>query len=317
MSLESIPGIQDYCHQIWMQGESGIPARFLPYCKLWKDLHAGTKYILWTEDSIFQLIKEKYDYLIEIWNNLSKMVLKIDIAKFCILYTYGGWYCDVDMEPLKDIRALLKGYELVFSKSYFEIAKLVGGPGKIPFFAKHMINNALMASVPGHPFWQLCINQLGYSTSLPRNQFTYASWILNVSGPELISRMFDHYTEKHPDHKIKVYSHHYFEPKLNILHITNKVKSKKSYAVGKPTHVVHYYTKSWLMEEDTFWANCIGSIVGLSLALLVIVVGIVIALVIAYPVDKYKYRIRKKDIQNPGSYEEITIHYSGVRDDLL
>lgn len=317
MGLESVPGIDRYCHQIWMQGESKIPDRFAPYCELWKKLHPGTEYILWTEESIFRLIKEKYSYLIDIWNSLPKLVLKIDIAKFCILESYGGWYCDVDMEPLKDIRPLLKGFEIVFSKSYFEIAKIVGGPGKMPFFAKYMINNALMASVPGHPFWPLCIQQLGYTTSLQRYDYTYASWILNIAGPELISRMYEHYTTRNPDHKIKIYSFDYFEPKLGLMYKTNKVKDKNSYKVGKDTHVVHYYTKSWLVEETSFMTNCIGSIVGLSLAMLLILLAIILALVIAYPIDKFKFKIRKKQSQESFTNEQISYRYRSIESALL
>lgn len=286
--------IDDYCHQIWMQGASEIPFRFVDYCDKWKSLHPETTYILWTEDSIFELIKKKYDYLIPIWQRLPKLVLKIDIAKFCILHTYGGWYCDVDMEPLKDVRPLLKDYEMVFSSSYFEIAKIVGKPGKIPYFAKYMINNAFMASTGNHSFWKTCIDQLGFTTSLPRKKFTYASWILNVAGPELISRVYDHYIRQNPNHKIKVYSYHFFEPKVSTLYLTTKQRNKNSYETGKNTYVVHYYTKSWLMEETAFWTNCIGTIVGLSLALLFIVLAIIIAVCIAYPPSKYKYRIRKK-----------------------
>ncbi len=42
------------------------------------------------------------------------MIQKIDFAKYCIIYTYGGVYVDMDSECLKSIDGLFTGKKIYF-----------------------------------------------------------------------------------------------------------------------------------------------------------------------------------------------------------
>ncbi len=64
----------------------------------------------------------------------------MDIAKFVILETQGGVYCDLDMELLLPLDNLLAGAAVV-------LAAIFISPGTNLF----VINNAFIAVVPGHP----------------------------------------------------------------------------------------------------------------------------------------------------------------------
>lgn len=57
------------------------------------------------------------------------------------LHHYGGVYTDLDFESIRPMDEYLKGKRLV-----------LGRMGNNTNF-RHSIPNAVMASVPGHPFW--------------------------------------------------------------------------------------------------------------------------------------------------------------------
>lgn len=49
--------ITDTIHQIWWQGQDKIPEHYHKLVQSWKDLHPGTRYILWDEKMITSLIE--------------------------------------------------------------------------------------------------------------------------------------------------------------------------------------------------------------------------------------------------------------------
>ena len=56
------------------------------------------KYILWSEERIVSLLKSNFDgSVLRAYNNVKANALKADLARYCILYTYGGWYFDLLM----------------------------------------------------------------------------------------------------------------------------------------------------------------------------------------------------------------------------
>jgi mannosyltransferase OCH1-like enzyme len=57
------------------------------------------------------------------------------------LHRFGGVYADMDFESIRPMDEYLKGKQLI-----------LGRMGDDHNFG-HSIPNALMASIPGHPFW--------------------------------------------------------------------------------------------------------------------------------------------------------------------
>jgi mannosyltransferase OCH1-like enzyme len=60
----------------------------------------------------------------------------------------AGLYADLDFEVLRPFDDLTQGQSLVLASMTDDTA------------FNHRIPNAWMASVPGHPFWQFCIQHI-------------------------------------------------------------------------------------------------------------------------------------------------------------
>lgn len=91
-------------HRIWV-GNKQIPEEFAAYEQTWKKHHPDWEMKLWTEDNMISLQNQKeYDYA-------KELAKKADIARYEILYQFGGVYVDCDVECLKNIEPLLEHIE--------------------------------------------------------------------------------------------------------------------------------------------------------------------------------------------------------------
>ena len=57
--------------------------------------------MIWYNENIIELIKLEFPDLLKVYNSISDMRYKSDLARLIILYKYGGIYIDVDQESLK------------------------------------------------------------------------------------------------------------------------------------------------------------------------------------------------------------------------
>lgn len=105
--------------------------------------HFGNNYMLWDEDSISSLIKKVYgDDTLNAFYSLKPMSYRADLARYCILDTFGGWYSDlgstlanipnvddIDMVVFRETNEMLGTYwiaiGLMYSKKNNQVFKNV------------------------------------------------------------------------------------------------------------------------------------------------------------------------------------------------
>lgn len=84
-------------HFIWF-GKLKIPQKVIDS---WEKMHPNYEIIIWNEKNIFHLKNQK------IFDDTNKLNEKSDIARYEILYNYGGFYIDCDIICVKNIDELL------------------------------------------------------------------------------------------------------------------------------------------------------------------------------------------------------------------
>jgi mannosyltransferase OCH1-like enzyme len=71
------------------------------YSTKWKLLNPDMNLHLYDDEKCIQFFKDNYPPLfLEIFLFISHGPIKADFWRVCILYKYGGVYCDIDTEPL-------------------------------------------------------------------------------------------------------------------------------------------------------------------------------------------------------------------------
>ena len=92
-----------WVHQIYGCFRDGKPmnARFVESKRRWEGVAAsmGARYHLWTADQVDTLVKTTCGFLWDSYVNCRYPVMRADIGRVAILYSYGGLYSDLDVFP--------------------------------------------------------------------------------------------------------------------------------------------------------------------------------------------------------------------------
>jgi|TARA_B110000858_G_C17681863_1_gene416989 mannosyltransferase OCH1-like enzyme len=138
-----------------------------------KKKYSDYKYILWTDEMIYDFIKNNYPQYNDFFNKLSK-IQQIDIVRYFWMYHYGGVYSDLDILYIKKIN-YTNFSGIIFIEREWTHPK----NEKITT----SVHNAIFASESKHPLWMTIINEIiiKYNKG-ERNVF-------NLTGPNSISEI--------------------------------------------------------------------------------------------------------------------------------
>ena len=135
-----IHAIPKVIHQIWLG--SPLPERYRQFQETWIANHPDWEYRLWTDEDIepFHLVNQ------EAFDKSANYAEQANILRYEILYRYGGLYVDTDFECLQP-------FDLVHS--YYEFYT-----GMTTIDRLTLINNGLIASIPGHPIMKALVENV-------------------------------------------------------------------------------------------------------------------------------------------------------------
>lgn len=137
------------------------------------------KWLGWTKDSFVSFVEEHYRTFVAIFANLKHPYQVIQLARYLVLYHFGGVTVDLDLEFFQNIEGYIKDAELVLVRAYAtDFLTFVNSGGH---YGQHgfkrcstFFTNKLMASRPKNPFW---INVI--KNSVPR--IYKQAWLPTVS----------------------------------------------------------------------------------------------------------------------------------------
>lgn len=140
-------------HRIWVG--SRLPDEFAGYWRTWRSLHPTWELIEWDDErlDVLPMVNRHLYVAADEYapNNVGQF--KADVARYEILWHYGGVYVDADLEPRKALDPLLGRDVDLFAAWEVENRwinnAILGARGRHPFVAD-LISN-LSASVEGAP----------------------------------------------------------------------------------------------------------------------------------------------------------------------
>lgn len=159
-----------------MYANENLPFEWKHVPFAWKKEHATYEYILWTDQTLRELVATDYPGLLDTYDAYTYPTQRWDAARYCILHKYGGVYVDLDISPAKSITNILRGHELI-----------------LPYTSDGGLTNAFMASTRNHPFFESVIRDLPrYSGNyLPRH-----FQILTSTGPTFLWASYMRWSRK-------------------------------------------------------------------------------------------------------------------------
>ncbi len=139
-------------HRMWLDktitNNEHVPQKYDRFIKSFSDHNPELTVMFWNMDKV----KKLFDYNPEIakyketWINLPHHIQKCDMARFIIMYLYGGIYVDLDFMCYKNLSPLLnRDLLLVFEP--VEHSEIWHDPIEARLY------NGFIGSVPKHQFW--------------------------------------------------------------------------------------------------------------------------------------------------------------------
>lgn len=214
-NVEIIPKI---IHQIWIG--SKVPEKYDKWRLSWLKFNPDFKYILWDEEKILKtgLLNEKK------FLQAKNPAIKSDIARYELLYKYGGIYVDTDFEAIKPIDKKLFAQPFV-AGNLFEYAPEIA--------------NGFIMSEPKYRLLKLLIDRIPiYKENMSPIE------ILNYSGPIYLTKLVFENRELLKD--MVILPSQYLYPWPNFM-----LKSKQNIHswVSKKTISIHHWEMSWMKKS--------------------------------------------------------------------
>lgn len=175
-------------HQIWSDIDEPLPSSFRNLSKTWKEYHPEWQYEFWDNDRMNSFIRRFYPQYEDVYNRFPYHIQRWDAIRYLILDQMGGMYVDFDYECLENIEPLLAERTCVFAMEPNLHAEL---------FNKAMVfNNALMASVPAHPFMEKVIEYVFSNEPLQYDISDKMTCVLNTTGPWMLGELYSKFEDK-------------------------------------------------------------------------------------------------------------------------
>lgn len=162
-------------HQMW--GTTSIREPYATYHRNVKLMNPGATVNLWTDATMIDFMTQNFPQDLDWYNNLPLPVHRWDVFRYFLLFTQGGMYLDMDMEPTRSFKPLFDKPLVLCSENPKDIAN----------WRKDMvISNAMMISEPQHPFMATLIEAVRGKVFTALNQD-----VLDASGPGIVTDVWE------------------------------------------------------------------------------------------------------------------------------
>lgn len=226
-------------HQIWSGVDEPLPDHLKELGRTWQEHHPDWEYVVWNNAMMVDFIQDNYHQYIETYNSFQYNVQRWDAIRYLILDKIGGMYTDFDSECLLSHNELLRGKECCFSIEPYEHGVVFG---KELYF-----NNALMASVPEHPFMKGIIEKV-FSYVPKEGELPWGKKIMEVlttTGPLTLVNLYEDYADKESIYLIPA---KYTSPltKDEVQSIMRGNESDELEQKLEDAYSIHYFFNGWV-----------------------------------------------------------------------
>jgi mannosyltransferase OCH1-like enzyme len=230
-------------YQVWYQGRDNITRKeFVINIKNWEMMNPNWNYQCLDNDGLEKACLEYSKDCYDLYKSMSIMHMKIDLARYVLIYLYGGIYADVDayvLRPLdysKYINKVIKTYE---KKNKHVIGVSCCNTNLIEsfFFVQNdkVMNNAIMISSPRNPCMKRFIDYI-ISTTIKTNYSSNFLQVQNTTGPIAFNNWFMN-TCNLNDTELILFPPNVFEP---------CDMGNRNCILDKDTISIHLFEMSWI-----------------------------------------------------------------------
>lgn len=184
------------------------------------------EYRLWDNDEQRALFHQLFPELANRFDKIPFGVARSDLARYAILYLYGGVYVDIDYRLLRYVDKNISHAQLVLPIELYNQSN----PDK---FRPIVIGNSFLAAAPKQLFWKNLIEDI--FDKLAPDRMASPDQIVSTTGPVALTDFY----ERHKPYgsEVLVAEKNLFQPNISFLGLRS--------SADKETYGVHLHWGSW------------------------------------------------------------------------
>ena len=187
------------------------------FVELIKQHNSNYQHFLFDSNQRRSFIKNFFDNsIVEAYDRIIPGGFKADLWRYCILYCYGGFYCDIDMICMNSFDILLKhNVDIIMPIDLNQNSKE----------GQHNLVNAFIGIPPKHPLMKICIDII-FDNITNETWWNSEKLPLEFSGPGVLGMALNKYLQRNPRESFvgKEGVHNLNNESLLLLNFTNQIE---------------------------------------------------------------------------------------------
>jgi mannosyltransferase OCH1-like enzyme len=236
---------------VWLQGENNIPKDiFKENLRNWKLLNPSWTVNLVDESGLRKACKDYSKDCLKVYDSFDLMHLKIDFARYVLLYNTCTMYVDMDCYALRSLDGSPEFTQLINRYINKDVDNIIGlSTVNINSFESYMfigqnktINNAIMISSPQNPVIKSLIDTIINKNLNKREIIENSDYsrIQKTTGPILVNKFFQNFIKKPTCNcYIELFPHYIFEPAEPFGHCD----------IRDSTIAIHKFEMTWISDN--------------------------------------------------------------------
>uniref|UniRef100_A0A6C0EU63 Glycosyltransferase n=1 Tax=viral metagenome TaxID=1070528 RepID=A0A6C0EU63_9ZZZZ len=183
--------------QTWK--DNNIPAKYNAMIDSIKKMNTDYKYMFFTDDDIETFLKGHYPEYYKTYLKLPIKIQKIDFFRYIVIYHYGGFYMDLDMNGIQNFDDLLN-YKCVFPVDEIIQKKMCINKRYKPFCDRNqyfLLGQYAFAAEPRNQFIKLLIDTIHENIDKYVNNVNNSElYVYRTTGPDYVTNLYLDYENK-------------------------------------------------------------------------------------------------------------------------
>jgi mannosyltransferase OCH1-like enzyme len=103
---EKGPAIPRLLHRIWIGPRVFPPYKDLRWMQSFDTVNDDFTTIVWKDSDVKRMIEDRFPEFADLYRGYRLNIQRADLARYLVLYEYGGMYADLDMAAVRPVREL-------------------------------------------------------------------------------------------------------------------------------------------------------------------------------------------------------------------
>ena len=206
--IETIPRI---IIQVWVQKDGGkpmVPANQVQYMNKFRELNPSFEHMFFNGNDIEQFFKDNYMGYYDTYKRLPIFIQKLDFFRYLAIYHYGGFYFDMDVEPLKPLDDKVLNHSAVFPVDEYASALDCQNPRMKSYCLvgqNFLLGQYAFGTTAKHPFMKVLVDKIhqnlenyiktaGRINQSDRGAVHY--FVYKTTGPDFVTDCYVQYKKK-------------------------------------------------------------------------------------------------------------------------